>query len=246
LANSSNMGISIAPVERVMVRDTIVQRIRGAILAGALTVGTKLPSEHQLAREMGVSRTSIREALRELEAMGLVVCRHGVGAFVASPNDAALGRESLLDLLADRPSMAEFLEVRRHLETHCAALAAQRRTEEEVVAIEAVIAQMGVLLKDPDAYLQADFEFHGLLVRAAHNTIFEHILNEVSGPFRRELILTVRLPGATESSYRYHRLIKEAVQKKNPGQARKIMDEHLNDIEALLEEVQRPLHSHEG
>jgi len=142
-------------------------------------VGSKLPSENELAERMGVSRPTIREALAALTAVGLIESKPGSGNYVR--NGTALidtiGNEAVL-VLENEDSCIEIMEARGLFEPPVAGLAAQKRTEEDIENLKAVHARLQELAKegDPDAYLDADKEFHLAVIAAAHNNLVSNVL----------------------------------------------------------------------
>src|SRR5919202_1221529 len=159
------------PVDQV--RLSIVQ----AIATGALRPGDRLPSEHDQARGFRVSRAAVREALRSLVEMGLVttVPGRGGGSFVnraeTAPVAPNLGEAMDVLLHLDAINVAELLEARRALEGTCARLAAERRSEEHLQAIEAVIDDAADPALAPDPWLELDVRFHREVARAAENRV---------------------------------------------------------------------------
>src|SRR5580692_5860950 len=139
---------SIGPVARSSVVDAVADRLRGEILAGRLPAGAKIPSERELSFALGVNRLTLRAALARLEALGLVVTRHGASTLVTSWRERA-GLDSLAALIGTlQPSdpawfdlAVSLLELRRILATEAVALAAARHTPEQIEAIERFAAE---------------------------------------------------------------------------------------------------------
>ena len=157
----------------------VAEQIIAAIKQGDFPVGSKLPSENELAERMGVSRPTIREALAALTAVGLIESKPGSGNYVR--NGTALidtiGNEAVL-VLENEDSCIEIMEARGLFEPPVAGLAAQKRTEEDIENLKAVHARLQELAKegDPDAYLDADKEFHLAVIAAAHNNLVSNVL----------------------------------------------------------------------
>ncbi|MGC9530488.1 MAG: FadR/GntR family transcriptional regulator [Candidatus Bipolaricaulaceae bacterium] len=155
---------------------SVADQIVAAINQGVFPVGSKLPSENVLAEQMGVSRPTVREALSALAAVGLIESRPGAGNFVRTPNES-IARKALV-LLENESSCLEIMEARGLLEPPVAALAAQKRTPQQVDRLEAICAELSRLAgaKQFDAYFDADKDFHLLLLRAAHNQLLATVL----------------------------------------------------------------------
>jgi len=175
---------SIAPVARQSVVDAVSDRLRGEILSGRLRPGTRLPSERELSLALGVNRLTLRASLARLEALGLVTTRHGAGTIVASWRERA-GLEMLGTLVrglkvAD-PAWHELvrsaLEIRRILAAEALALAAERHTSEDLVAISACAQVLREHGDDPVAFARADLAFMRAVCKAARNVGLELFLN---------------------------------------------------------------------
>ena len=174
----------LGPIARSSVVDAVAERIRGEILAGRLVAGSRLPSERELALALGINRLSLRAALARLEALGLVVTKHGAGTVVASWRERA-GLDALAALAgAMNPTepawhalLASILEVRRVLAAEAVALAAERHTADDLATLEAVAAEQNANLGDPIALARGDILFQRAIVRAARNVGLELILN---------------------------------------------------------------------
>jgi GntR family transcriptional repressor for pyruvate dehydrogenase complex len=175
---------AIGPVARSSVVDAVSDRLRNEILAGRIAAGSRLPSERELSLALGVNRLTLRAALARLEAMGLVSTRHGSGTEVVSWRERA-GLEALTMVMnsldRDEPAwqdlLTSLLEVRRVLVSEAVALAAERHTEEDLVAIKELAAEQAKNLADPFAFARGELAIQRVIVRAARNVGFELILN---------------------------------------------------------------------
>ena len=159
---------------------TVVEGLADGICSGQWPPGAKLPSESAIMGDYGVSRTVVREALSKLQAAGLVSTRHGVGTFVetpplANPGDGAgfridpAGQATLRDVVA-------VLELRIGVETEAAGLAAQRRSDANLLAMRQALDAMAVALVAGDSAVAADFQFHFEITRATQNAHFSHLM----------------------------------------------------------------------
>jgi GntR family transcriptional repressor for pyruvate dehydrogenase complex len=175
---------TIAPVARQSVVDAVADRLRGDILAGRLRPGTRLPSERELSLALGVNRLTLRAALGRLEALGLITTRHGAGTVVASWRERA-GLEMLGTLvrglkLADptwHDLVRSALEIRRILAAEAVALAAERHTTEDLIAIAACADVLTEHVDDPVAFARYDLAFMRAVCKAARNVGLELFLN---------------------------------------------------------------------
>jgi len=153
--------------------ELVSDKLRSLIVEGVVPEGGNLPSEKDLVAQLGVSRATLREALRILEAEGLISTKTGPkgGIMVQRPGSAALTRSLSLLLQLEETPFSVLLEARRLLEPLCATLAAQRVTPEEMAELEAIIQQMRLNLDDTNAYIRQQLAFHLKVFAAAHNEV---------------------------------------------------------------------------
>ena len=146
-----------------------------------LKPGSQLPTENEIAEHLGISRTPVREAIKIFEAMGVLDVRIGSGTFVNQEIEPSLAQLLLFQLYLQKTTPQKMMEVRQMIARGCSEMAAQRRTTEDLAAMEAAIKKMEALAKlaDPsfDEALEVDLEFHRAVNRAAHNELVETIGN---------------------------------------------------------------------
>lgn len=153
--------------------DALGARIRG----GALAPGAKLPTESQVMAEFGVSRTVVREALSRLQAAGLVQTRHGVGTFVVGPGEEAAAFRIAPQQVETLRDVIAVLELRIGVEAEAAGLAAQRRTEENLVVMRQALDEFARAVEAGRDAVAADFRFHSEIARATQNEHFARLLS---------------------------------------------------------------------
>ena len=162
--------------------DQIAEAIRESILSGALAVDQRLPNETELAEQFGVSRPTVREALKRLAAKNLIRSQRGVsgGNFVSLPSGEQVRSDlsTTATLLVSHQvfSLAEVAESRRLLETMCARLAAERRTAEHVDAMHVAIDRQGRPDLSDEEFCDADVAFHRVIVEAAGNPVLDYVM----------------------------------------------------------------------
>ena len=156
----------------------VVEGLADGIRSGHWSPGAKLPSESAIMGEYGVSRTVVREALSKLQAGGLVSTRHGVGTFVESPLAAAAGEGFRIDPAgqATLRDVVAVLELRIGVETEAAGLAAQRRSDANLLAMRQALDAMAAALEAGDSAVAADFQFHFEITRATQNAHFSQLM----------------------------------------------------------------------
>lgn len=178
-----------APGDRIPVSRGVADRLQGLILQGGLAAGDRLPSQRDLAAQLGVSRPSLREAIAALETMGLVVVRVGSGVYVASPDLRAPPWR-----FADRCSPRDVYEARLGLESYAARLAAARMDGTGMARLDEAVDAMAVALERGDmaGMASADARFHDVVVDLAANPVLAGMI----GPMRDMVVESQRLPMA--------------------------------------------------
>jgi GntR family transcriptional repressor for pyruvate dehydrogenase complex len=221
------------PIERRKVYELVAERLIARIGDG-LEPGDALPPERELMLQYAVGRSSVREALRMLESRGLIESR-GNGAFVvAEPRNPFA--DGLGMLLADgQTDLQQLFEVRRLLEGQIAGLAAERRTDAQLAALEASIEAMSAGLGSEDSYITADIEFHMVLAAATGNRFVAHLMHAVRDQLRAAFGTVFHVPGSPASSVSEHRAIAEAVNARSPERARELMNEHIGRVQSGYE-----------
>lgn len=218
---------AIGPVARSSVVDAVSDRLRNEILAGRIAAGSRLPSERELSLALGVNRLTLRAALARLEAMGLVSTRHGSGTEVVSWRERA-GLEALPMVMSslDRgePAWGELLtsllEVRRALVSEAVALAAERHTDADLVAIEHAVAEQPKNLPDALAFARGDLAIQRAIVRAGRNIGLELILNTFGRFPEEHPELVAELYDQREESLPFYGVLVELVRRGDAEEAR--------------------------
>lgn len=211
--------------------EQIVQQIEDSIQEGALKPGDQLPAERELALQFGVSRTAVREAVKTLREKGLVEAYAGRGTFITS------GTSSSIRVTLDRmmkTGQAEgtqhLAEVREILEPEIAALAATRSDEESLVEMREAVRIMDNAKLDPDAFIEADLDFHLALAEAAANPLILSLIDSIVGVLREQRMRIFKVDGGPERGQYHHKRILEAIENRDPTGARAAMRAHLRQV----------------
>ncbi|MEW2294075.1 FadR/GntR family transcriptional regulator [Streptomyces sp. NPDC006743] len=217
------------------VTDEAIEKIKGMIVSGALRPGDRLPKESELAADLGLSRNSLREAVRALSLMRILDVRQGDGTYVTSL-DPQLLLEALsfvVDFHRD-DTVLEFLAVRRILEPAATALAASRLSEQQLIALE---AQLDALGGSPsvEELVAADLEFHRAIVGGSGNSVLCSLLDGLSGPTTRARIWRgLTQEDAVGRTLREHRAILGALRDRDAEAARSWATVHIASVEQWL------------
>jgi GntR family transcriptional repressor for pyruvate dehydrogenase complex len=232
------MAIEFTSIENRRAYRAIVDRICDAILRGDLQKGDRLPSEREIAAQSGLSRTSVREALKVLNDAGMVRMKTGGGGGTEIISDSIP-----IDLLGQaieisRRRLLQFCETRNLMELSAASLAAARATPEQIDELEAVVTHMEKLViespEDRQAYITIDVDFHRLLMQCAHN----EVLLETYTPILRQILQISDMVDVSEfHAYglpSMQRFLK-AVKNRNPMEARRAIDAHIQPLAVFFE-----------
>lgn len=159
----------LAPTTPASLVDQAIDGMRALLESGEWEVGTRIPPEPALAAALGVSRNTVREAVRALAHLGLLQVRRGDGTYVAALTEM----QALMHKQLDRVELEHLLEVRHAIEVRAAALAAVRRTDDDVAALDAIMGRRRAAVRDGDGpgSVDADVDFHCAVVAAAHNPL---------------------------------------------------------------------------
>jgi GntR family transcriptional repressor for pyruvate dehydrogenase complex len=167
------------PIKNTRVYEQVVEQIKRMIIDGTLKKGDKLPTERDLAEELQVSRTSVREALRALDVIGLVESRQGAGNYIKENFENSLFEPMSMMFLLEKGTPHEILEFRKVLEVEAAVLAAARINNEEVEALGVLLDKMKAC-DNEDRSIILDKEFHFTIAKASKNLLIINILQAIS------------------------------------------------------------------
>ena len=216
----------------------VVNHVRSLIEDGTLRPGDKIPPERDFARKLKISRASLRAGIGHLAAMGVLNVRHGVGTFVAD-GPPTLGTEPLALLSALHGFKAwQMFEARLILESHLAALAAERGREEHFTALAEEVTEMYATFHEPQEYLIHDMRFHRTIAEAAGNPILAVLMETITAALYDERRRTVERSRGLNQAAEIHREIYRAIRSRNPDEARAVMEKHLKMAEsAQVDEI---------
>ena len=216
----------VGPIDG-LAAELVVGHVRGLIVRGELCRGQRLPPERTLARELGLSRTSVRAGLQMLVAKGVVVTRHGAGTFVAD-GPPALDSEPLSFLAALHGfSRRDMFESRRMLEVGVAGMAAERATPHDLAALADEVTGMFAAADDPQGFLVHDIRFHRAVAAASGNPVVASIVEMVSAMFYEFRRRTAAQARDQRSVAETHRQIYIAIRDRDRPRAERLMCEHL-------------------
>jgi GntR family transcriptional regulator, transcriptional repressor for pyruvate dehydrogenase complex len=216
--------------------DQVVEAIEALIAQGRLISGEKLPPERQLCEQFGVSRTAVREAVRSLEAKGLLEVRAGGGTWIRPPSAAPASQllGLAMQVAGTGVTWVHVLEARRALEVQNAALAAERRTEKDLVDLRGAIHEMRARQGDAEGWARADVRFHDALAIATGNPLMPLLLGAMQDALVAARLQAHRLATTPPTALQHHQNVLRAVESGDVEAARQAMRDHLDESEATL------------
>jgi GntR family transcriptional regulator, transcriptional repressor for pyruvate dehydrogenase complex len=217
----------------------VVDHIRALIENGTLQSGDKIPPEREFARSLKISRATLRTGIGYLAAMGIMKVRHGVGTFVADgPPEFGKASLSLVGALHGFQSWQMF-EARIILESHVAALAAERGKEDHHAALAEEIAEMFAAIDSPSDYLIHDILFHRIISQASGNPILAAIIETITSALYESRRKTVERSTDLRESAEMHREIYRAIRSRKSIEAHNLMEQHLR-MAQIAQGMERP------
>jgi GntR family transcriptional repressor for pyruvate dehydrogenase complex len=219
-------------IKRSTTADKVFDTLHHWIISGRFRAGEVLPSQEELARQLKVSRNTLREAVFRLSALGLVKSKQGVGTIVLSTSPSNY-ISSLPDHLAlDEITITEFIEARLFTERAIVRMAVARASQEDLKRIEQTLERqkIAVEMSDPVEFNVHDVAFHLELGKASGNSVMKTFWQSIWDLMANFVSKTNLTPGRIQISYKSHRRIFQAIQACNPDLAEKEMIHHINKV----------------
>ena len=212
---------------RTRLYEQVAEQITAWVADNGLVEGDRLPPERELAVRLGVSRATLSQALVALEVIGVVAVRHGDGTLLTSA-PAATRIVEAIRAHADR--LPEVIETRDALETKIAALAAVRRTDDDLARIDDALSAMAADIEAGGRGVEGDERFHGAVTAAAHSLLLARLMDEIADLVRESRLESLSQPGRPRDSLAGHRAIAEAIRAGDPDAASRAMHAHVEMV----------------
>ncbi len=226
--------LTLEPVKRSRVWEDIVTQILQLMGDGNLTAGSRLPSERELAASLGVSRPSVREAMRQLELMGVIESRQGSGAFVREVSDEDLVQPLALLLRGRQHLLRDILETRRVIEPQLARLAAQKASPAELADLEDLVGLQQTKVDAGRLAIEEDTRFHHALARASGNRVLLLLVESCMDLLRESRKRNLQSPERAKRSVEGHVDLLRAIKAHDGDGAFEAMLRHLDGIENTI------------
>jgi len=223
------------PIKTYSVLDEVSAQLKKLILDGTLRPGDIFPSEFYLANQLNVSRTVIRESKKSLIGMGLLEVR-GKRTYVRDDTyNAAIGLMSY-GFQLEKGSIEELIEARKVIENETAALAALRATDEMINKLKMFLEKQKESIDSHDkaAFVANDLEWHSTIAEASQNRLLAGMVMTIHNMLEVVIATTLEKPQSDKEAYLFHKEITEAIIRRDPDDARRAMNEHLNHIQTII------------
>ncbi|HEV2275568.1 MAG TPA: FadR/GntR family transcriptional regulator [Acidobacteriaceae bacterium] len=234
------MGIAlktVTPIARTTLTATAFEQLISHVVKGNWKPGDRIPPERELCQQLGIARTSLREALKAMELVGMLDSRVGDGTFVC-PRSEFLSRPLLWAFTgSDHEELQEIMEARTIIEENLSGLAAQRASAEEIATIGEAVQMMRDSIARGDSILEADMAFHLAISAAAHNEVLRNAVQLLRNLTRQWIYFKLLLPDVPSAVLKRHEAIYRAISRRKPAAARNAMRQHLEEAMMLVTQV---------
>lgn len=233
--SSDDHGLEAAPrfptIQKSSVGNQALEAIKSMIVSGQLKPGQALPAERELAAMLGISRPSLREAIRALSSMNVLEVRHGGGTFVSSLEPRLLTAPISFLLQIDDAALAYLFEVRKVIEVGAARLAAPRIAEGELAELDHLVEAAHRVIDDPTEYLRLDFEIHSGIVAAVRNPLYTALYDSIAQLSLESRRRTAGSATTRGQAHKDHVALMNALHDRDPDAAAETMKRHIEAIE---------------
>lgn len=228
---------SITPVVRTKLTSSVFEQLLSYVVGGSWRPGDRIPPERELCQQLGIARTSLREALKAMELVGMLDSRVGDGTFVC-PRSEFFSRPLLWAFTGtDHEELQEIMEARTIIEESLAGLAATRGTAEQIEKIGHAVQQMRDSIARADSTLEADMAFHLAVSSAAQNGVLTNAVRLLRNLMRQWINYKLLIPDVPEIVLKRHVAIYRAIAARKPNAARNAMRFHLEETTGLVTRV---------
>lgn len=229
--------MNFKPIQKASATSKVFEALYERIATGEFQPGEKLPPQEELARQLGVSRNTLREAVTQLVAVGLLNSRQGVGTVVEPPDPGGYLTRLHSRFLLDTFSVREFIEARICIERTAVRLAVERTGEDDILRLRTILEDQrrAVRAGDAEAFTRQDASFHLAVTELCGNRVLLRFLQTIQDMLHRFIGEVSQLPGAVDDALRFHSRMTEAIAAKDQDLAEKEMVLHLFDVASRIE-----------
>jgi GntR family transcriptional repressor for pyruvate dehydrogenase complex len=237
MGRTLNTAVRASPIERTKLTTSVFEQLLSYVVKGSWKPGERIPPERELCQQLGIARTSLREALKAMELVGMLDSRVGDGTFVC-PRSEFLSRPLLWAFTGtDHEELQEIMEARTIIEENLAGLAAKRGSSEDIQSIGRAVQLMRDSIARGDSILEADMAFHMAVSAAAKNGVMLNAVQLLRNLLRQWLQYKVLIPDIPRAVLKRHAAIYRAIAARKPNAARSAMRLHLEETMRLVTDV---------
>jgi GntR family transcriptional regulator, transcriptional repressor for pyruvate dehydrogenase complex len=229
--------MSVSRIQKTSATTKVFKALYEMIATGQYQRGQKLPPQEELAKQFGVSRNTLREAVNQLSAMGLLSSQQGVGTVVEPPSPGEYLSSLSGQILLDPLTVREFIEARICIERNAVRLAVARAGDRDIERLRTTLEQQHRALKRGDTaeFTRHDAAFHLELTKICGNRVLLKFLQTIHDMLQRFIGEVAQLPGAIEDALEFHSRVTEAIANRDPDRAEREMVLHLFDVVRRIE-----------
>jgi len=228
---------AVTAIPRTTITEAAFEQLIANVVNGTWAAGDRLPPERDLCQQFGIARTSLREALKAMELVGMLDSRVGDGTFVCERSEF-LSRPLLWAFTGtDHNELQDIMEARTIIEENLAGLAAERASDQDIANIGEVVQEMSESIAAGTSILEADMRFHLLVAKAAQNEVLKNAVQLLRNVMRQWLYYKVLIPNVAPAVLDRHRAIYRAIAARKPSAARSAMRRHLEETVQLVTQV---------
>lgn len=233
----AQVSTRVTPVERTKLTNSVFEQLLSYVVGGSWKPGDRIPPERELCQQLGIARTSLREALKAMELVGMLDSRVGDGTFVC-PRSEFLSRPLLWAFTGtDHEELQEIMEARTIIEANLAGLAAKRGTPDQIKKIGDAVQQMRDSIARGDSILDADMAFHLAVSAAAHNGVLTNAVRLLRNLMRQWIYYKLMIPDIPDIVLKRHVAIYRAIAARKVNAASNAMRFHLEETGRLVSRV---------
>ena len=230
---------SVKPIQRTTLTEAAFEQLISQVVNGHWKPGDRIPPERDLCQQLGIARTSLREALKAMEMVGMLNSRVGDGTFVC-PRSEFLSRPLLWAFTGmDHEELREIMESRLVIEQSLAGFAAERGTDEQIGRIAEAVQLMRDSIARNESILEADMAFHLAISTAAQNELLRNAAQLLRNLMRQSIYHKLLIPNIAQSVLRGHMAIYSAIARRSETAARRAMREHLEATTAQITQLMK-------
>jgi len=231
--------MQIKQIKKINIPEVIAEELKKLIMSGDYKPGDKLSSSTKLAKDMGVGYTTLREALKRLEALNLIEIKQGKGIFVKDTHpDLFVVNPAKHPLRIDKKVLLDMLYVRKIVECEAVKLASQKATKDDLRRLESFLKDMKEEIEDTGRFIEHNVNFHVAVAQASGNIALTEVLTAITRLIAKEQQTVIsKIPQAKERGYQYHNQIYKAIENKDEAKAVLLMSKHLEHVKKDIEKI---------